>query len=128
MPAITPSHLFFVALGSHALLAHGESPATPTQWKSPQPAGKSASALSDSWWQVFDDPQLSQLITEATSTYPGLQAVLARVEQAKAAVISSRASWFPPGRFEWRCLTRQVLRDHCLFPAHQQHLQHGSGT
>jgi multidrug efflux system outer membrane protein len=54
-----------------------------------------AAAASDNWWQVFQDPQLNQMITEATSTYPGLQAVLARVDQAKAAVAMARSSWLP---------------------------------
>ena len=95
MFAIKTSHLLFLCLSLQVLSAIGAPPEVPSQWKSTQPMSKAVGTALNNWWQVFQDPQLDQLITEATSTYPGLQAVLARVEQAKAAVISSRASWFP---------------------------------
>lgn len=54
-----------------------------------------AMAASGNWWQVFGDAQLTQMIQEATSTYPGLQAVLARVDQARAAVAIARSELLP---------------------------------
>ncbi len=91
---LSPSIVVLPALALFSTALHAETPAIPSSWKSGQSMSKAAAA-SDNWWQVFQDPQLNQLITEATSTYPGLQAVLARVDQAKAAVDTARSSWLP---------------------------------
>lgn len=91
---LSPSVALLAALISSPLSLRAESPATPAAWKSTQPMSKS-SAAGDNWWTVFGDTQLTQMMVEATSTYPGLQATLARVEQAKAAVAIARSSWLP---------------------------------
>ena len=91
---LSPSAALFVALSTFSLALHAETPALPAAWKSGQPMSKS-SAVGDDWWLVFKDAQLTQMMGEATSTYPGLQAVIARVEQARAAVTIARSAWFP---------------------------------
>lgn len=86
--------LLILTLSSASPLLRAATPPPPAAWKSTQPMSKS-SAAGDSWWQVFGDAQLTQMISEATSTYPGLHAVLARVDQARAAVALSRSSLLP---------------------------------
>lgn len=74
--------------------AHAETPSAPATWKSQQPMN-AAAAKGDNWWQTFNDAQLTKLIDEAKATYPGLKTALARVDQARAAVRTARAGWFP---------------------------------
>jgi len=91
---LSPAMVLLPALVLFNLSLHAETPTPPTNWKSSQPMSQAA-ATSDNWWLVFNDAHLTQMITEARSTYPGLKATLARVDQAKAAVTMARSSWFP---------------------------------
>jgi multidrug efflux system outer membrane protein len=75
-------------------VSQAEVPATPATWKSGQPMSKAATS-SDNWWTVFNDSQLTRLIGESNATYPGLKTVMARVDQARAAVRVARAAWYP---------------------------------
>ncbi len=74
--------------------AFAELPELPSKWKSTQPMSQKAAAVGD-WWTVFHDAELTKLINEAKATYPGLKTVMARVEQARAAVKLARSDWFP---------------------------------
>lgn len=47
------------------------------------------------WWQVFEDPVLSELIHRAVDANLSLEAARARVEAAYALRTESRAPWFP---------------------------------
>lgn len=47
------------------------------------------------WWQVFEDPVLSELIHRAVSANQTLEAARERVEAASALRRESRATWFP---------------------------------
>lgn len=47
------------------------------------------------WWQVFDDPVLSDLMEQVTVSNQTLAAAEARYRQARAAVQSARAGLFP---------------------------------
>lgn len=47
------------------------------------------------WWQDFHDPQLEQLITQALSSQPDLQAAAARLRRATALAGLSEAQLFP---------------------------------
>ncbi len=69
-----------------------ESPNPPSTWKT---AALSGNTTSSDWWTLFKDPQLSSYITEATTSYPGIKAQLARIEKARAAVVIARSAWFP---------------------------------
>lgn len=89
------SHPTAVALAALALsgsLSLAETPSSPAKWKTSALSGKSASS---DWWTLFKDPQLSSMVEEATSSYPGIKAQLARIEKARAAVSIARSSWFP---------------------------------
>ena len=81
-------------LACSLLSAQGELPSTPSTWKSTQSMSKTAAA-GDNWWKVFNDPQLTRLIDEAKATYPGLNVVMARVDQARAAVRMARSAMLP---------------------------------
>ncbi len=91
----TKSSLTPVALLAASLIsAQAELPSTPSTWKNNAAMGKSTIAT-DNWWTVFNDPQLTKMIEEAKATYPGLNAVMARVDQARAAVRMARAGLLP---------------------------------
>ncbi len=47
------------------------------------------------WWQVFNDPDLSQLIEQALAENPGIQQVAARVDQALALADFEGARLYP---------------------------------
>ncbi len=47
------------------------------------------------WWEVFDDPVLNQLESDALTYNKDLQAAVARVDQARAAVGIARADQMP---------------------------------
>lgn len=47
------------------------------------------------WWQVLDDPVLSELVTEAAAANLDVRAVLARVEAAQASYGVVRSAHFP---------------------------------
>ena len=56
-------------------------------------AGTSVADLA--WWQVFNDKALQGLITQALSNNYDLQAAVARIDQARAQVVVSRAELYP---------------------------------
>jgi multidrug efflux system outer membrane protein len=64
----------------------GETAETPT---APVPLGELA------WWQVFEDAQLQELIRTALTENYDLRAAVARVLQARAQLIGTRANQFP---------------------------------
>lgn len=47
------------------------------------------------WWENFDRPELSALITEAFDTNQGLQAALARIQEARALTTVTSSDLFP---------------------------------
>ncbi len=51
------------------------------------------------WWQVFDDPVLQDLIATALRNNYDLQTAVARVEQARGILVSTRAAVFPQGGY-----------------------------
>lgn len=60
-------------------------PATPVPatWSSPTQGGQSATALA-SWWQRFNDPMLSSLVTQALQANTSVQSAQAALLQARA--------------------------------------------
>jgi NodT family efflux transporter outer membrane factor (OMF) lipoprotein len=52
-------------------------------------------AVSDTWWQVFDDPQLDRLVNQALDGNLSLRAGYQRLRQARAAADRQGASLFP---------------------------------
>lgn len=62
------------------------------------------------WWEMFDDPKLSELICTALSCNPTLQVAMERVKQAEAGAKIKRSYLFPTIGFDaqvnWRYLGR----------------------
>jgi len=82
-----------LALGACALTPPpAAAPAAPPAWVAKLPGGGPPSA---DWWARFDDPLLAALITQADSTNPGLQQVLARIEQARALARQAGSAQLP---------------------------------
>ncbi|RQH05412.1 efflux transporter outer membrane subunit [Paraburkholderia dinghuensis] len=61
-------------------------------WAPAQPADN---ANRGQWWEVFNDPTLNALESEAEAANQDLKAAAARVQQARAVTQAARASWFP---------------------------------
>jgi NodT family efflux transporter outer membrane factor (OMF) lipoprotein len=55
--------------------------------KTPQPV--------TDWWSTFEDPVLSRLVEQALAANTNIDAAGARVRQARAALKSARAGWWP---------------------------------
>ena len=47
------------------------------------------------WWQVFDDPDLQQLVRKADANNPDLEIAAARIAQVQAQISELRASYLP---------------------------------
>ena len=61
-----------------------------------QPGPVDARSVADmAWWEVFSDPALQSLISEALTNNYDLQAAVARVEAARALVGVARSDFFP---------------------------------
>ncbi|QTA81855.1 Outer membrane factor efflux transporter lipoprotein, NodT-like [Desulfonema limicola] len=70
--------------------------ATPEGFKYEQKATDTAQQLLyESWWEIFNDDLLNQLILEAGQGNYELIAAVARVEQARAVARMSRSGFFP---------------------------------
>jgi NodT family efflux transporter outer membrane factor (OMF) lipoprotein len=54
-----------------------------------------SAAISERWWESFDDPQLGRLIDEGLKSNPNLEAALARVRAADATVSAQQAAELP---------------------------------
>jgi multidrug efflux system outer membrane protein len=52
------------------------------------------------WWEVFDDPVLQDLITTALRNNYDLQTAVARVEQARGILVTTRSAIFPQGGYQ----------------------------
>jgi outer membrane protein, multidrug efflux system len=61
-------------------------------WKVSEPR---AHIPKGSWWEMFQDPELNRLETEAAAANQQLKAAFARLEQARAITDVSRAGLFP---------------------------------
>lgn len=69
----------------------------PAQW-SWRPARPMDHVPKGAWWRVFHDPVLDDLEARALGSSPGLQAALARVQQARARARASAVDLFPDAR------------------------------
>ena len=58
------------------------------------PPDTSNTSVAD-WWGTFDDPVLSRLVEQALAANTNIDAAGARVRQARAALKSTRAGWWP---------------------------------
>ncbi len=79
---------------------HRPSVEVPSSFKEAPPAGWKAATPNDAiakgnWWEVFGDHKLNELESQAIAGNPTLQAAMARVTQARAAVRITRADLYP---------------------------------
>jgi multidrug efflux system outer membrane protein len=69
-----------------------------------------AASLADlPWWEVFSDPVLQRLVTEAVQSNYDLRTAIARVEQAEALVGVARAPLFPQIGYEGSAARQRSL-------------------
>jgi outer membrane protein, multidrug efflux system len=73
---------------------------TPSAWKEQPPEGwKNATPRDDiskgNWWEVFADPQLNDLETQAIAANQNLKAAAERVIEARATALVQRSNLFP---------------------------------
>ena len=66
----------------------------PTAWSAPMPHGGSTAQLVQ-WWDRFDDPVLTQLLTMAEADSPTLAQAWANIEKARATLTTNRAAGLP---------------------------------
>ena len=69
-------------------------PTTPAVWNAVLPHSGQVGTLRD-WWQQFDDPTVARLITLAEADNPSLAKAWARIEQARATLVTTRAAGLP---------------------------------
>ena len=79
---------------------HRPSVEVPSSFKEAPPAGWKAATPNDAiakgnWWEVFGDPKLNELESQAMVNNPPLQAAMARVAQARAQFRITRADLYP---------------------------------
>jgi outer membrane protein, multidrug efflux system len=78
---------------------------TPAAWKEAPPSGWKEATPQDNiakgnWWEIFNDPVLNDLETQATTENQNLKAAVARVIQARAIARITRADFFPTVTFD----------------------------
>lgn len=66
----------------------------PAAWSAPTPAGVPATSLAQ-WWQRFNDPQLTRLVTQALQANTSLRSAQAALQQARAQVDVQAAGLLP---------------------------------
>lgn len=93
---LLPALLLPALLAGCAVAVPDPTPPAPaaTAWQAPLPHEGSPASLAR-WWQRFDDPALAQLIDLAQRDNPGLEASLARIDQARATARVAGASRLP---------------------------------
>lgn len=70
--------------------------AVPADWAAPRPGdGKVPGKTLNGWWDRFGDPVLTRLQTLAEQDSPTLDQAVARIDQARASLASSRAQGLP---------------------------------
>jgi multidrug efflux system outer membrane protein len=80
-----------------------------------QPAATGESAANLPWWEVFDDPQLQELIRLALVENKDLQIATWRIEEARALHGFTRADLYPSFRYE-ASAQRTDPSDATIFP------------
>ncbi len=89
------------ALGACTALAPSQKADAPTSAKYLEPPpGWMAAAPADtlargSWWTLFNDPELNQLVPQVAVSNQNVAAAAAAVEESRAAVREQRAAFFP---------------------------------
>jgi NodT family efflux transporter outer membrane factor (OMF) lipoprotein len=73
---------------------------TPAAYEAPQPADSAPAAALDSWWTLYNDPQLTGLVQQALANSPDAKDATAKLEQAIAVRRAALLSYNPQGQLQ----------------------------
>jgi NodT family efflux transporter outer membrane factor (OMF) lipoprotein len=73
-------------------------------------------AISERWWESFDDPQLDRLIAEGMKSNPNVEAALARVRAADATVSAQHAAELPQVSADGQALDQRFSGTYLIPP------------
>src|SRR5260370_9888327 len=93
----------------------------PQEYRAPAPqqAAQASSLGNEQWWQVYQDPVLTQLIHPAIAQNYDVRIAAARVLEAQAQVGITRANQFPSANVGADVFSQQNAKVSKLFPAYQ---------
>jgi multidrug efflux system outer membrane protein len=93
----------------------------PQEYRAPAPqqAAQASSLGNEQWWQVYQDPVLTQLIHTAIAQNYDVRIAAARVLEAQAQVGITRANQLPSANVGADVFSQQNARVTKLFPAYQ---------
>src|SRR6202041_1146630 len=93
----------------------------PQQYRAPAPqqAAQASSLGNEQWWQVYQDPVLTQLIHTAIAQNYDVRIAAARVLEAQAQVGITRANQLPSASIGANVFSEQNAKVTNLFPAYQ---------
>jgi multidrug efflux system outer membrane protein len=93
----------------------------PQEYRAPAPqeASQASSLGNEQWWQVYQDPVLTQLIHTAIAKNYDVRIAAARVLEAQAQVGISRANQLPSANVGADIFSQQNAKVTKLFPAYQ---------
>jgi multidrug efflux system outer membrane protein len=93
----------------------------PQEYRAPAPqeASQAASLGNEQWWQVYQDPVLTQLIHTAVAKNYDVRIAAARVLEAQAQVGVTRANQLPSANVGADVFSQQNAKVTKLFPAYQ---------
>src|SRR5260370_37324536 len=87
--------------------------------QSPQQAVAASSLGNEQWWQVYEDPVLTQLIHTAIAQNYDVRIAAARVPQAQAQVGVTRSNQLPAASVGADVFSQQNAKVTKLFPAYE---------
>ena len=93
----------------------------PQEYRAPAPeqAAQASSLGNEQWWQVYQDPVLTQLIHTAVAQNYDVRIAAARVLEAQAQVGITRANQLPSASVGANVFSEQNAKVTSLFPAYQ---------
>src|ERR1700684_2158355 len=93
----------------------------PQQYRppAPQPAAQASSLGNEQWWQVYQDPVLTQLIHTAIAQNYDVHIAAARVLEAQAQVGITRSNQLPSASLGADAFSEQNAKVTNLFPAYE---------
>src|SRR5271155_2120280 len=93
----------------------------PKEYRAPAPqqAAQASSLGNEQWWQVYQDPVLTQLIHTAIAQNYDVRIAATRVLEAQAQVGITRANQFPSASVGANVFSQQNAKVTSLFPAYE---------
>src|SRR5579863_7091454 len=90
----------------------------PDGYKSAAPDEAGAPGLTQDWWKLFHDPELSGLEEMAIRANQDLKAAIARVDQARAALQGAKSGIYPALVFDPSIERQRTSANTALSPGH----------